>query len=55
MHVNYTIVEVSGPAHERYFTCAAIVDGAEMGRGSGAAKKQAEQSAAKEVLEKLEG
>jgi ribonuclease-3 len=54
MHVNYEIVEVSGPAHERFFTCAAMVDGAELGRGSGAAKKQAEQSAAKEVLEKLE-
>jgi ribonuclease-3 len=54
MHVNYAIVEVSGPAHERFFTCAAMVDGTEMGRGSGAAKKQAEQSAAKEVLEKLD-
>jgi ribonuclease-3 len=54
MHVNYEIVEISGPAHERYFTCAAMVDGKELGRGSGAAKKQAEQTAAKEVLEKLE-
>jgi ribonuclease-3 len=53
MHVNYVIVEVSGPAHERFFTCAAMVDGTEMGRGSGAAKKTAEQSAAMEVLEKL--
>jgi ribonuclease-3 len=54
MHVNYVIVEVSGPAHERFFTCAAMVDGEEMGRGSGNAKKQAEQSAAEEVLAKLE-
>jgi ribonuclease-3 len=54
MHVSYVIVDVSGPAHERFFTCAAMVDGQEMGRGSGAAKKTAEQSAAKEVLEKLE-
>jgi ribonuclease-3 len=54
MHVNYVIVDVAGPAHERFFTCAALVDGQEMGRGSGAAKKTAEQSAAKEVLEKLE-
>jgi ribonuclease-3 len=54
MHVVYSIVDVTGPAHERFFTCAAVVDGQELGRGSGSAKKSAEQAAAKEVLEKLE-
>ena len=54
MHVVYSIVDVQGPAHERFFTCAAVIDGQELGRGSGTAKKSAEQSAAKEALEKLE-
>jgi ribonuclease-3 len=51
--VVYSVIEVEGPAHDRRFTCAAAVDGVESGVGSGRTKKEAEQEAAREVLEKL--
>ena len=51
--VVYTVLEVEGPAHEREFTCAAVIDGEEAGRGVGRTKKDAEQAAAREALEKL--
>jgi ribonuclease III len=51
--VSYNVVEVEGPPHERTFTCAAIVDGEEMGTGQGPSKKAAEQEAARETLERL--
>src|SRR5439155_5056864 len=46
--VSYTVVEVEGPPHERRFTCAAVIDGEEVGTGSGSSKKAAEQGAARE-------
>jgi ribonuclease III len=52
--VNYTVVSAVGPPHERHFTCAAVVDGEELGRGEGNSKKAAEQEAAKAALERLE-
>jgi ribonuclease-3 len=52
--VSYNVVEVEGPPHERMFTCAAIVDGEEMGTGQGPSKKAAEQEAAREALERLQ-
>ncbi len=48
--VRYEVVEVEGPPHDRRFTCAAIVDGDEVGKGVGASKKAAEQEAAKRAL-----
>jgi ribonuclease III len=51
--VSYAVVEVDGPPHERTFTAAASVDGQEVGLGRGPSKKDAEQQAAKEALEKL--
>jgi ribonuclease III len=51
--VNYTVLDVDGPPHDRMFTCAANVDGEQTGVGKGQSKKAAEQSAAQEVLEKL--
>jgi ribonuclease-3 len=53
-HVTYIEVAVEGPPHERHFTCAALVDGEELGRGGGPTKKAAEQEAASEALSKLE-
>ena len=53
-HVTYTEISVEGPPHERRFTCAAIIDGEELGRGEGATKKAAEQEAAREALAKLD-
>jgi ribonuclease III len=53
-HVNYVEISVEGPPHERSFTCAAIIDDEELGRGDGRTKKAAEQEAAREVLSKLD-
>jgi ribonuclease III len=52
-HVTYVEISVEGPPHERRFTCAAIIDGEELGRGAGPTKKAAEQEAAREALSKL--
>jgi ribonuclease III len=53
-HVTYVEVSVEGPPHERSFTCAAVIDGEELGRGAGQTKKSAEQEAAREALAKLD-
>ncbi len=52
--VSYTVLEVSGPAHERSFTCAAVIDGVQLGVGTGQTKKDAEQEAARQALARLE-
>jgi ribonuclease III len=51
--VKYEVIDVEGPPHERHFTCAARVDGEELGVGSGASKKDAEQEAARQALAAL--
>ena len=51
--VAYTVLEVDGPPHERTFTCAANIDGQEMGIGRGPSKKAAEQEAARQALRRL--
>ncbi len=48
--VTYELVETTGPDHERRFTTAAMVEGRELGRGSGPSKKASEQAAAREAL-----
>jgi ribonuclease III len=53
MAVVYSVLTVEGPPHDRRFTCAASIDGEVVGTGHGASKKSAEQSAAREALEKL--
>jgi ribonuclease III len=53
-HVTYTEISVAGPPHERRFTCAAVIDGEELGRGGGQTKKAAEQEAARQALAQLE-
>lgn len=52
--VVYAVLETEGPAHERLFTCAAVIDGEQLGVGSGRSKKDAEQLAARQALERLE-
>jgi ribonuclease III len=52
--VVYVVVDAEGPAHDRRFTCAAVIDGAEAGTGSGRTKKEAEQEAAREALATLD-
>ncbi|HZD88397.1 MAG TPA: ribonuclease III [Gaiellaceae bacterium] len=53
-HVRYTEVSAEGPPHDRHFTCAALIDGEEYGRGEGGTKKAAEQEAAREALGRLD-
>jgi len=51
--VVYTVLDVDGPPHDRTFTCAAVIDGEEVGVGRGPSKKVAEQEAARQALAKL--
>jgi ribonuclease-3 len=51
--VTYAVLKVEGPPHDRRFRCAAVIEGEQMGVGSGESKKEAEQEAAKEALAKL--
>jgi ribonuclease III len=51
--VEYVTLTTDGPPHDRTFTCAALVDGAQVGSGMGRTKKDAEQEAAREALERL--
>ena len=49
----YRIVSETGPDHQKQFTVELIIKGEVYGRGSGRTKKEGEQRAAKEALEKL--
>jgi ribonuclease-3 len=51
--VTYVVLNAEGPPHERHFTCAAVVDGEQLGVGEGRSKKAAEQEAAREALAKV--
>jgi ribonuclease III len=51
--VVYIVLDVEGPPHDRTFTCAALIDGEEVGVGSGRSKKAAEQAAARQALDRL--
>lgn len=53
--VAYDVAAEHGPPHDRTFEVLAVVDGEEVGRGSGRSKKQAEQEAAARALEALDG
>ena len=50
----YRLVNEDGPPHKRVFLIEAVVDGSVMGRGEASRKKDAEQLAAREAIEKLE-
>jgi len=51
--VDYQTLGTEGPPHDRTFTCTAVVDGEELGRGVGRTKKEAEQMAAKRALARI--
>ncbi|HEX6117407.1 MAG TPA: putative dsRNA-binding protein, partial [Solirubrobacterales bacterium] len=55
VRVTYAVVDESGPPHNRRFEVEARVEGEAAGSGSGPSKKAAEQAAAAEALERLEG
>jgi ribonuclease-3 len=52
--VSYEITSEEGPPHERVYEVTALVDGRELGSGSGRSKKHAEQEAAREAFDSLE-
>lgn len=49
----YKVISESGPDHSKVFLIAAYLDNQEVGQGSGSSKKEAEQAAAKDALDKL--
>lgn len=49
----YDLVKEEGPSHQKTFTMEVKIDGIVYGRGVGSSKKEAEQEAAKNALEKL--
>jgi ribonuclease III len=51
--VSYAVLAAEGPPHDRRFTCAALVDGEQLGIGAGSSKKAAEQEAAQQALAAL--
>jgi ribonuclease III len=51
--VSYEVLGEAGPPHDRTFDVAAVLDGEEVGRGSGRSKKAAEQEAAEQALERF--
>lgn len=51
--ISYAMVAESGPDHRKSFVAAVYLDGAEIGRGEGRTKKEAEQAAAAKALEGL--
>jgi ribonuclease-3 len=51
--VSYAVLSAEGPPHERHFTCAAVVNGEQLGVGDGGSKKAAEQEAAREALARI--
>ena len=52
--ITYNLINFEGPPHRRIFYTEVIIDKIVSGKGSGYSKKESEQNAAKEALEKLE-
>ncbi len=53
--IEYVIIEESGPAHDKKFTTIVKVEDIVYGKGMGSSKKEAEQNAAKDALDKQVG
>jgi len=53
--IEYDIIDEKGPSHNKEFIANVLVNGEVFGQGIGRTKKEAEQRAAKEALDKLEG
>ena len=51
----YDVLRVSGPEHDREFECVVRHGGADLGRGRGKSKQEAETQAALAALERLRG
>lgn len=53
--ITYELLKFEGPPHRRKFFIDVIINGKTKGNGWGYSKKEAEQFAAKEALERMEG
>lgn len=53
--IRYDLIGESGPDHDKTFRFAVLIDGVSAGEGEGRTKKEAEQMAARQALEALEG
>ena len=51
--LEYVLINEEGPAHDKRFTVNVIIDGIIYGSGVGTSKKEAEQEAAREAIEKM--
>jgi ribonuclease III len=51
--VSYEVVNEDGPPHDRRFEVRASAKGEELGSGSGRSKKEAEQAAAEQALDRM--
>lgn len=51
--VQYEVIDVEGPPHDRHFVCVVVVAGERLGIGRGSTKKAAEQEAARQALDAL--
>ena len=51
--ISYKLISESGPAHDKSFKIAVVIDGIVYGEGVGSSKKEAEQEAAKIALDKV--
>ena len=50
--LTYELINEEGPAHDKTYTVKVMMDGITLGVGVGKTKKEAEQNAAKEALDK---
>lgn len=53
--IEYNVVEEKGPAHDKIFVIEVVHCGRILGKGSGKNKKEAEQNAAFDAIEKIKG
>ena len=53
--IEYVIIDESGPAHDKKFSTIVKVEDIVYGKGMGSSKKEAEQNAAKDALDKQVG
>ncbi len=51
--VQYGVLAVEGPPHDRQFVCVAVIAGEQVGIGKASTKKAAEQVAARQALESM--
>lgn len=52
--IQYQLEDATGPDHNKVFTISVIINGEKMGIGIGKSKKEAEQKAAREALQKMD-